>query len=86
MVKVVKALAEMSVKPKANGSAVQRTAHSLKKLNYVKVLKPECSWQVLSGVALLYRHLFIDLDPQDILVRVLAGCESCRCSNNEPCF
>ena len=61
-------------------------AHSLKKLNYVKVLKPECSWQVLSGVALLYRDLFIDLDPQDILVRVLAGCESCRCSNNEPCF
>jgi hypothetical protein len=73
MVKVVKALAEMSVKPKANGGVVQRMAHSLKKLNYVKVLKPECSWQVLSGVALLYRHLFIDLDPQDILVQVLAG-------------
>lgn len=73
MVKVVKPFSEAGILPRRNGGPLQRVAFNLKQLNYVNVRDPSRAWHVLSGVALLYRHLFTGTEPHQVFLRVLAA-------------
>lgn len=84
MVKVVKPFSESGILPRRNGGPLQRVAFNLKKLNYVNVRAPSRAWHVLSGVALLCRHLFTGTDPHQVFVHVLAAYILLRLSAGTP--